>query len=218
MRHPLVEEWETRLRRVFERIDERLEREYGRKLPLHPARAPHGTTSSRAQDGLFNVGASFTAGFGSQRGPGYAVEVRLVTLSRVPQYLRERIEEQVAEFLRDHPAVGWVNYPGLSDHPQHALLQRQMRGASGLLAFGVKGGVEGGIRFIESAQFMSHLVNIGDTRTLISHPASTTHRQLDADQQLAAGVKPDMVRISVGLEHIDDILWDIDQALAAARA
>ena len=121
----------------------------------------------------------------------------------------------VAEFLRDHPAVGWVNYPGLPDHPQHALLQRQMRGASGLLAFGVKGGVEGGIRFIESAQFMSHLVNIGDTRTLISHPASTTHRQLDADQQLAAGVKPDMVRISVGLEHIDDILWDIDQALAA---
>jgi len=126
----------------------------------------------------------------------------------------------VAEFLRAHPAVDWVNYPGLPDHPQHALLQRQMRGASGLLAFGVKGGVKGGVengvKFIESAQFMSHLVNIGDTRTLISHPASTTHRQLDAAQQLAAGVRPDMVRISVGLEHIDDILWDIDQALAAA--
>jgi len=125
---------------------------------------------------------------------------------------------KVAEFLRAHPSVGWVNYPGLADHPQHALLQRQMRGASGLLAFGVKGGVATGVKFIESAQFMSHLVNIGDTRTLISHPASTTHRQLDADQQLAAGVQPDMVRISVGLEHIDDILWDIDQALAAARA
>ncbi len=124
----------------------------------------------------------------------------------------------VAEFLRAHPAVGWVNYPGLPDHLQHALLQRQMRGASGLLAFGVKGGVAKGVKFIESAQFMSHLVNIGDTRTLISHPASTTHRQLDADQQLAAGVRPDMVRISVGLEHIDDILWDIDQALAAASA
>jgi O-acetylhomoserine (thiol)-lyase len=125
---------------------------------------------------------------------------------------------KVAEFLRSHPSVGWVNYPGLADHPQHALLQRQMRGASGLLAFGVKGGVETSVKFIESAQFMSHLVNIGDTRTLISHPASTTHRQLDADQQLAAGVRPDMVRISVGLEHIDDILWDIDQALAAASA
>jgi O-acetylhomoserine (thiol)-lyase len=123
---------------------------------------------------------------------------------------------QVAQFLRGHPAVAWVNYPGLPDHPQHELLMRQMRGASGLLAFGVKGGVAAGVRFIESAQFMSHLVNIGDTRTLISHPASTTHRQLDEAQQLAAGVQPDMVRISVGLEHIDDILWDLDQALTTA--
>ncbi|WP_298825046.1 O-acetylhomoserine aminocarboxypropyltransferase/cysteine synthase family protein [uncultured Piscinibacter sp.] len=125
---------------------------------------------------------------------------------------------RVAEFLRAHPQVNWVNYPGLADHPQHALVQRQMRGASGLLAFGVKGGMGAGVRFIESAQFMSHLANIGDTRTLIIHPASTTHRQLDASQQLAAGVLPDMIRMSVGLEHIDDILWDIDQALAAARA
>ena len=123
---------------------------------------------------------------------------------------------RVAEFLRDDPRVSFVNYPGLPDHPQHALLMRQMRGASGLLAFGVQGGVENGVKFIESAQFMSHLVNIGDTRTLISHPASTTHRQLDAEQQRAAGVRPDMVRMSVGLEHIDDILWDIDQALATA--
>jgi O-acetylhomoserine (thiol)-lyase len=104
----------------------------------------------------------------------------------------------------------------LPEHPQHALLMRQMRGASGLLAFGVKGGEAAGVKFIESAHFMSHLVNIGDTRTLISHPASTTHRQLDAAQQRAAGVPPDMVRISVGLEHIDDILWDVDRALAAA--
>ena len=129
---------------------------------------------------------------------------------------------KVAEFLRAHPAVAWVNYPGLPEHPQHALLMRQMRGASGLLAFGVKGGANGavqaGVKFIEGAQFMSHLVNIGDTRTLISHPASTTHRQLDAAQQVAAGVPPDMVRISVGLEHIDDILWDIDQALTRASA
>jgi len=126
----------------------------------------------------------------------------------------------VAQFLRDHPRVAWVNYPGLADHPQHALVQRQMRtvggvpGASGLLAFGVKGGAAPGVKFIESARFMSHLVNIGDTRTLISHPASTTHRQLSDEQQIAAGVLPDMVRISVGLEHIDDILWDIDQAVA----
>ena len=127
---------------------------------------------------------------------------------------------RVAQFLKSHARVSWVNYPGLPDHPNYRLVEKQMRpvdgapGASGLLAFGVKGGLDAGVRFIESAQFMSHLANIGDTRTLIIHPASTTHRQLDAEQQIAAGVLPDMVRMSVGIEHIDDILWDIDQALA----
>lgn len=126
----------------------------------------------------------------------------------------------VARHLQNHPKVSWVHYPGLPDHPQHALVQKQMRsvdgvpGGSGLLVFGVKGGLPAGVRFIESARFMSHLANIGDTRTLIIHPASTTHRQLDEAQQIKAGVLPDMVRMSVGLEHIDDILWDIDQALA----
>jgi O-acetylhomoserine (thiol)-lyase len=130
----------------------------------------------------------------------------------------------VARFLQAHPRVGWVNYPGLPDHPEHALVARQMRtvngvpGASGLLAFGVTGGPAAGVRFIEAAQMMSHLANIGDTRTLVIHPASTTHRQLDEAQQLAAGVAQDMVRISVGLEHVDDILWDIDQALAATAS
>ena len=122
----------------------------------------------------------------------------------------------VANFLKQDSRVAWVNYPGLPEHPQHELMKKQMSGASGLLAFGVKGGLVQGVKFIEAAKFMSHLVNIGDTRTLISHPASTTHRQLDEAQQLAAGVGPDMVRISVGLEHIDDILWDIDRALNAA--
>jgi O-acetylhomoserine (thiol)-lyase len=125
---------------------------------------------------------------------------------------------KVAEFLQADPRVGFVNYPGLPGHPQHALLRRQMKAGSGLLAFGVKGGAEAGVKFIEAAQFMSHLVNIGDTRTLVSHPASTTHRQLSPEQQRAAGVTPEMVRLSVGLEHVDDILWDIDQALAAASA
>ena len=130
----------------------------------------------------------------------------------------------VAGFLRSHPHVRWVNYPGLEDHPQHALVCKQMRrvdgrpGASGLLAFGVEGGLPAGVKFIESAQFMSHLANIGDTRTLVIHPASTTHRQLDEAQQVAAGVLPDMIRMSVGVEHIDDILWDIEQALAASRS
>ena len=125
----------------------------------------------------------------------------------------------VARHLQNHPKVSWVHYPGLTEHPQHALVKKQMRsvdgvpGGSGLLVFGVKGGLPAGVRFIESARFMSHLANIGDTRTLIIHPASTTHRQLDEAQQIKAGVLPDMVRMSVGLEHIDDILWDIDQAL-----
>ncbi|HEX2541592.1 MAG TPA: O-acetylhomoserine aminocarboxypropyltransferase/cysteine synthase family protein [Caldimonas sp.] len=134
----------------------------------------------------------------------------------------------VARFLTAHPRVSWVNYPGLPEHPQHGLVARQMRtvggvpGASGLLAFGVKAsstapaaGLAAGVKFIEAAQLMSHLANIGDTRTLVIHPASTTHRQLDEAQQVAAGVLPDMIRLSVGLEHVDDILWDIDQALAA---
>ena len=125
----------------------------------------------------------------------------------------------VARHLQNHPKVSWVHYPGWPEHPQHALVKKQMRsvdgvpGGSGLLVFGVKGGLPAGVRFIESARFMSHLANIGDTRTLIIHPASTTHRQLDEAQQIKAGVLPDMVRMSVGLEHIDDILWDIDQAL-----
>jgi O-acetylhomoserine (thiol)-lyase len=122
----------------------------------------------------------------------------------------------LARFLQADPRVAFVNYPGLPEHPQHALLRRQMKAGSGLLAFGVKGGLAAGVRFIEAARFMSHLVNIGDTRTLVSHPASTTHRQLDEAQQRAAGVRPETVRISVGLEHIDDILWDVDQALDAA--
>ncbi|MFA7506244.1 MAG: O-acetylhomoserine aminocarboxypropyltransferase/cysteine synthase family protein [Burkholderiaceae bacterium] len=134
--------------------------------------------------------------------------------------------QRVAEFLESHPQVAWVNYPGLASSPYHELAQRLMpRGAGGILSFGVRppAGRSGaaaaqaaGERFIEAASFMSHLANVGDARSLIIHPASTTHRQLDEAQQAAAGVRPDMVRLSVGLESIDDILWDLDQSLAAA--
>jgi len=120
----------------------------------------------------------------------------------------------VAKFLKDHPRVAWVNYPGLPGNKYHALAQKYLpKGASGLLNFGVKGGAQAGERFIEAAQFMSHLANIGDAKTLIIHPASTTHRQMSDEDQLKAGVLPDMVRMSVGIESLDDILWDIDQAL-----
>jgi O-acetylhomoserine (thiol)-lyase len=123
----------------------------------------------------------------------------------------------VAEFLSKHPQVSWVNYPGLAGDKYHALAKKYLpKGASGLLNFGVKGGLKAGEKFIEAATFMSHLANIGDAKTLIIHPASTTHRQMSEDEQIKAGVTPDMIRVSVGLEDLDDILWDIDNALSIA--
>src|SRR5512135_685761 len=123
----------------------------------------------------------------------------------------------VAKFLQNHGQVAWVNYPGLPGSRYHTLAQKYLpRGASGLLNFGVKGGARAGEKFIEAAQFMSHLANIGDAKTLIIHPASTTHRQMSDEDQVKAGVTPDMIRMSVGIESLDDILWDIDQALREA--
>jgi O-acetylhomoserine (thiol)-lyase len=124
----------------------------------------------------------------------------------------------VAKFLQEHPAVTWVKYAGLPDHPQHALARKYLpKGAGGVLTFGIKGGQSAGVKFIEGVQFLSHLANVGDAKTLVIHPASTTHRQLSDEELLAAGVTPDMIRLSVGLETLDDILWDIDQALAKSQ-
>ena len=125
----------------------------------------------------------------------------------------------VARYLQAHPAVAWVRYPGLAGDPYHALAGRYLpEGAGGILTFGVKGGAATGVRFIEAVQFLSHLANVGDAKSLVIHPASTTHRQLAEDEQRAAGVLPEMIRLSVGLEALDDILWDIDQALTKAIA
>jgi O-acetylhomoserine (thiol)-lyase len=123
----------------------------------------------------------------------------------------------VAQFLEKHPKVAWVNYPGLQGNKYYDLAKKYFpKGASGLLNFGVKGGAKAGEKFIDAAQFLSHLANIGDAKTLVIHPASTTHRQMSEEEQIKAGVRPDMIRISVGIESIDDILWDIDQALEEA--
>ncbi len=123
----------------------------------------------------------------------------------------------VAQFLEDHPKVAWVNYPGLAGNRYHALTKRYMpKGAGALLAFGIRGGYEAGVKFIEGLQFVSHLANIGDAKSLVIHPASTTHRQLPEADLVKAGVPPDMVRLSIGLETLDDILWDLDQALSRA--
>ncbi|MCW5617184.1 MAG: aminotransferase class I/II-fold pyridoxal phosphate-dependent enzyme [Rhodocyclaceae bacterium] len=124
---------------------------------------------------------------------------------------------RVATFLQEHAKVVWVNYAGLPDHKDFPLVQKYMDGrASGILSFGVKGGFEGGARFQDALKLVTRLVNIGDAKSLACHPASTTHRQLSPDEMTRAGVSPDMVRLSVGIEHIDDILADLEQALAAA--
>ena len=122
-----------------------------------------------------------------------------------------------AEFLQSHPKVSWVNYPGLDGSPYKELANRYMpRGAGSLIAFGIKGGFDAGVKFIEALTFVSHLANIGDAKSLVIHPASTTHRQLSEEEQRKAGVPPDMVRLSIGLESANDILWDLEQALAKA--
>ncbi|MBV7387513.1 O-acetylhomoserine aminocarboxypropyltransferase/cysteine synthase [Pasteurellaceae bacterium TAE3-ERU1] len=121
---------------------------------------------------------------------------------------------KVAQFLQQHPQVSWVNYPALESSDYHALIQRDFKGkASGLLSFGIKGGREAGARFIDKLKLIVRLVNIGDAKSLACHPASTTHRQMSDDELRDAGVGADMVRLSVGIEHIDDILADLSQAL-----
>ncbi len=125
---------------------------------------------------------------------------------------------KVANHLNAHPKVGWLNYAGLSDHADHALVQKYMGGrASGLISFGLKAAdsLEAGARFQDALQLFTRLVNIGDAKSLACHPATTTHRQLNAAEMAKAGVKPDMVRLSIGIEHIDDLIADLDQALEA---
>jgi O-acetylhomoserine (thiol)-lyase len=136
---------------------------------------------------------------------------------RVERHVQNAVA--VATFLRDHPRVSWVNYPGLPGSKYHALAQKYLpKGSGSIMTFGIKGGMEAGVKFIESLQFFSHLANVGDAKTLVIHPASTTHRQLSEEDQIKAGVGPDMIRLSIGIEDINDILWDLDQALAQSKA
>jgi O-acetylhomoserine (thiol)-lyase len=126
---------------------------------------------------------------------------------------------QVAKFLRNHPLVGWVNYPGLEDNPNHAIAKKYLKGRYGaLIGFGVKGGLETGKKFINSVKLLSHLANIGDAKSLVIHPASTTHQQLTRKEQEATGVTEDYIRLSIGLENVGDIINDISQALEKTGA
>jgi O-acetylhomoserine (thiol)-lyase len=123
----------------------------------------------------------------------------------------------LAQWLLKHKQVTWVNYPGLQSHPDYKLAKKYLpHGQGAILGFGIKGGQEAGIRFINSVTLASHLANIGDSKTLVIHPASTTHQQLSEEEQLAAGVTKDYIRVSVGTEHIDDIIADFEQALKIA--
>jgi O-acetylhomoserine (thiol)-lyase len=125
----------------------------------------------------------------------------------------------VAEFLRDDPRVDWVNYAGFPESPYYALTQKYLGGrACSLLTFGVRGGFEAGEKFYDALKLIKRLVNMGDAKTLACHPASTTHRQMSREEQAKAGVGPEMIRLSIGIEHIDDIIGDLDQALDATKS
>jgi O-acetylhomoserine (thiol)-lyase len=136
--------------------------------------------------------------------------------------LRQRQHSQnaleVAQYLKKHPLVTWVTYPGLPDHPSHKLAVKYLKkGFGGILGFGIKGGLEAGRKFINSVKLFSHLANIGDSKSLVIHPASTTHQQLNAEEQAATGVTQDYVRLSIGIEDVEDIKADIDQALRESQ-
>ncbi len=139
------------------------------------------------------------------------------TLSlRMERHVRNA--QGIAEYLQAHPLVAWVSYPGLASHPSYQRAQQYLpAGAGAIVAFGIKGGREAGQRFIDSLRLFSHVANVGDAKSLAIHPASTTHSQLSSEEMQQSGVTEDMVRLSVGLEDIDDLFWDLDQALAAGR-
>jgi O-acetylhomoserine (thiol)-lyase len=126
--------------------------------------------------------------------------------------------QKVAEFLESHSLVSWVSFPGLKSSKYYNLAKKYMpKGAGSIFTFGIKGGQAAGEKFIQNCEFLSHLANVGDAKTLVIHPASTTHRQLSEEEQIKAGVSPDMVRLSVGIEDVDDIIWDIEQALQKSQ-
>lgn len=171
--------------------------------------------------GLGNVAFIFKIRLSLLRDIGAAISpfnsfLLLQGFETLPLRIRQHSENglAVAKFLKSHPKVAWVNYPGLPDNPAHELATQYMKGGYGaLLGFGVKGGVEEGKKVINALQLFSHVANIGDSKSLVIHPASTTHQQLSPEQQLATGVTPDYIRLSIGIENVEDIIEDLDQAL-----
>jgi len=201
------------------------------KFPWGNGKFPGMTTPSRGYHGVI-----FHETFGDF---GYVMKARMETMRTLGpamapmnawlllqglETLHVRMDRHVAnalavaQFLERHPQVSWVNYPSLPSSRYYELAHKYMpKGAGAIMTFGIKGGQQAGVRFIEGVQFLSHLANVGDAKTLVIHPASTTHRQLSEAEQIKAGVTPDMIRLSIGIEDLDDILWDIDQALTKAK-
>lgn len=141
-------------------------------------------------------------------------------LETLPLRMARHVENArtVAQWLDKHPLVSWVNYPGLANHKNYENARKYLpKGEGAIIGFGIKGGLEPGKRFIDSVKLLSHLANIGDAKSLVIHPASTTHQQLSGEEQLASGVTPDFIRLSIGIENVEDIIADIEQALAASQ-
>jgi O-acetylhomoserine (thiol)-lyase len=152
--------------------------------------------------------------------PAFSAFLLLQGIETVALRVERHVENtrRVAEFLRGDPRVAWINYAGFADNPYHAMAQKYLRGrACSLLTFGIAGGFEAGKKFYDALKLFKRLVNIGDAKSLACHPASTTHRQMTAAEQDKAGVRPEMLRLSIGIEHIDDLVADLDQALAATQ-
>ena len=189
----------------FKRLNEPDISYHGWSIPRPSARPPIGRARVVP---LRNTGAAISP-FNS-----FQILQGIETLAlRVDRIVENAVK--VAGFLREHPKVEWVNYAGLPDHPDHALVRKYLGGkAPGLFTFGVKGGREAGARFQDALQLFTRLVNIGDAKSLATHPASTTHRQLNPEELQKAGVREETVRLSIGIEHIDDLIADLDQALA----
>jgi O-acetylhomoserine (thiol)-lyase len=198
------------------------------KFPIFTAPAPgyHGLvfTDVFNSEGPFgNIGFAIRArveglrDFGAALSPfnSFLFLQGLETLSlRVQRQIDNALE--LAKWLEQHRHVSWVSYPGLTSHPYHAAAKKYLKnGFGGVLSFGIAGGYEAGKRFIDHVQLLSHLANVGDAKTLVIHPSSTTHQQLSEEEQISTGVSSDLVRVSAGIEHIDDIKEDIDQALQA---
>jgi len=193
------------------------------KFPLisDPDPSYHGTKFVEALAPIGNIAYIIKARVTLLRDVGPAISpfnsfLLLQGLETLPLRITRHSENAlaVAKHLKKHPAVSWVNYPGLEDSPEYARTKKYLgKGAGAIVGFGVKGGAEAGKKFIEKLKLFSHLANIGDAKSLAIHPATTTHSQLSPEELLSAGVTPDFVRLSVGIEHIDDIIADIDQAL-----